>query len=110
MQIYTVVHPQYPPDALFDPDYNLQAAYDLSGGGQNWNPWCTWETSACGGTGRNTYRAYLAEADVYVAAAEGGVAIQPPPGPEEGAVSTLVIIMGGALIVAGGLGLSRLAR
>lgn len=43
-QIYTKAHPQYDRLKLTDPDYNAQAAFEISGGGRNWMPWSTYHT------------------------------------------------------------------
>lgn len=75
-QIYTLAHPQYIPYFLFDPDYNAQVALDISGG-IDFNAWCTWEPSACGGRGTSSYRTYLAEAEQAL----GQIPPPPPPPP-----------------------------
>lgn len=41
-QIHYTVHPQFNASQLFDPNYNAQAAIQLSGNGANWTPWTTW--------------------------------------------------------------------
>lgn len=40
-QINVLAHPQYDPNALFDPTFNAQAALAISSGGSNWHPWQT---------------------------------------------------------------------
>lgn len=65
-QIYTRVH-NYDPAWLVTADGNAQAAYIVSSGGANFNPWCTWEITACGGNGKGTYWQYLQEADEALA-------------------------------------------
>lgn len=40
---------------LFDPQFNAQAAYAISGSGNNWNPWTVYKTGA--------YRQYLGRAE-----------------------------------------------
>lgn len=61
-QVYTAVH-GYDIAWLQTADGNAQAAYEISEGGSNFNSWCTWEASACGGNGKSTYWQYLTEAD-----------------------------------------------
>jgi len=80
-QINTAAHPQYGRDALFDPDSNASAAVDVSGAGSNWNPWCTWEASACGGVGRGEYRAHLDECRALLASPPPPLPPPPPPSP-----------------------------
>ena len=46
---------------LFDPDFNAQAAYAISGQGQNWQPWTVYKTGA--------YRQYLGRAQRAVSEA-----------------------------------------
>lgn len=37
------VHPRWHPDATYDPEGNVRAAYRISAGGQNWVAWsCSW--------------------------------------------------------------------
>ena len=71
-QVYLVAHPSYVPESLYDPGYNAEAAYQISGGGVNWNPWSVFTSGS--------YRSYLAEAATELAAATGGAAPPPPPG------------------------------
>lgn len=73
-QIDRCIHPQYAASWLLGPDNNAIAAAAISNGGSNWNPWCSWERSACGGNGNLRYRQYLAEARAALA--------QPAPTPE----------------------------
>ncbi|MEM4402524.1 MAG: PKD domain-containing protein, partial [Candidatus Caldarchaeum sp.] len=61
-QIYLPAHPQYDRNRLFDSNYNAQAAKEISNNGANWNAWCTWEKTACNGSGNLKYRQYLDEA------------------------------------------------
>jgi hypothetical protein len=61
-QVNMPYHPEYSIECLFDPDCNAEAAVEISNNGLDWNPWCTWETSACGGDGNEAYKAYLDEA------------------------------------------------
>jgi hypothetical protein len=68
-------HPEYSRRWLYDPGNNARAAVLISNGGRTWNPWCTWERTACGGAGGNQYRAYLPEARAAFAVAP------PPPAP-----------------------------
>ncbi len=35
-------------EPLFNPDYNIKRAFDISGAGSNWNPWSTAQPYACG--------------------------------------------------------------
>ncbi|MGB6874160.1 MAG: amidase domain-containing protein, partial [Dehalococcoidia bacterium] len=61
-QINMDAHPTYDECLLFEKDYNANAAVQISSSGTNWNPWCTWEKSACGGNGNEAYKQYLTEA------------------------------------------------
>lgn len=63
-QINTFAHPQYDPDRLYDPNYNAQAAFEVSGGGQNFGPWTVYS--------RGLYEQYMDEARAAVAAIGGG--------------------------------------
>lgn len=47
-QIDMAYHPEYRgnPTALFDPTTNAQAAYAISSGGTNWQPWSTYNSGA----------------------------------------------------------------
>lgn len=58
-QIAIGIHQQFDRNSLFDPNYNAEAAVQVSGNGSNWNPWCTWEPTACRNTGLNAYRPYV---------------------------------------------------
>lgn len=71
-QIYLPASPQYDAQSLRDPAYNARAAYHVSRGGTNFNPWCTYKPSACGGEGNNAYTRYLDEARAAVARAMSG--------------------------------------
>ena len=61
-QINIDAHPTYDKCLLFEEDYNANAAVEVSSYGNNWNPWCTWEKTACGGNGNEAYKQYLTEA------------------------------------------------
>jgi parallel beta-helix repeat protein len=61
-QIYPDAHPEYDQCRLFEEDYNANAAEEISNNGKDWNPWCTWEETACGGNGNEAYKQYLTEA------------------------------------------------
>ena len=80
-QIYMPAHLQYSKESLFDPDTNAEAARAISNNGQDWNAWCTWETSACNGNGNEAYKAYLAEARLAlgISPATSGLANSPWP-------------------------------
>lgn len=39
-------NPKYATWNLFDPYVNARAAFEISGGGKNWNPWSVWHMSA----------------------------------------------------------------
>ncbi len=45
-QINIKAHPQYLVAQLFDPAYNARAAFEISSGGINWQPWTTFRTGA----------------------------------------------------------------
>jgi Lysozyme like domain len=53
-QINILAHPSYSAARLLTPAYNAQAAYDISSGGSNWNPWGTYTSGA--------YRAHMSAA------------------------------------------------
>lgn len=55
-----------PVSCLFDPLCNAKAAYDISSGGTNFYPWCTYDYPACGGAGQGAYRQYLGAAQEAV--------------------------------------------
>jgi hypothetical protein len=97
-QIDLVFHRQYTRAFLLNADNNATAALAISGGGRNWNPWCTWEASACGGAGNARYRAFLAEATTALA-----IVTPPPPTPAPGAGSTpggvVLLLAGGGLLL-----------
>ena len=59
------VHVQYDPIKLFDPAYNAQAAFQISSGGNNWNPWTTYTN------GR--YRTFVSRANSAAVSIEAGV-------------------------------------
>jgi len=61
-QINIDYHPQYDKCRLFEQDYNANAAKEISNSGKDWNPWCTWEKTACGGNGDESYKNYLVQA------------------------------------------------
>ncbi|RSN79036.1 MAG: hypothetical protein DSO07_12275 [Thermoproteota archaeon] len=61
-QINIDYHPEYDRCRLFEEDYNANAANEISQNGKDWNPWCTWEKTACGGNGNEEYKQYLTEA------------------------------------------------
>ncbi len=64
------VHSSYSPSKLLTPAYNAQAAYDISAGGSNWNPWSTYTSGA--------YLAQMATAQqAALAAAAANVGVQP---------------------------------
>jgi hypothetical protein len=45
-QINVPAHPEYDEQSLYDPTYNAHAAYSISSGGTNWNPWTTYRNGA----------------------------------------------------------------
>jgi hypothetical protein len=45
-QVNLPSHPNFDPQSLYDPTYNAKAAYAISSGGTNWNPWTTYRTGA----------------------------------------------------------------
>lgn len=102
-QIYTAVH-DYDPNWLMTAEGNAQAAYEVSGGGSNFNPWCTWESTACGGRGKGTYRQYLGEAGAALSGAsnvwpvERGVTVPLPD--EPAGISPITYGLVGAGVIA----------
>lgn len=50
-QVNILAHPNYNKARLYDPNYNAQAMYAISGGGTNWNPWGTYTSGK--------YKAYM---------------------------------------------------
>jgi hypothetical protein len=80
-QVYRPAHPQYAASWLLDPNNNAVAALAISSNGRNWNPWCTWERTACGGAGNSRYRGYVPEARAALA-----LPVPPGPIPDPGAV------------------------
>ena len=63
-QINTYAHPQYNKEQLYDPYYNAQAAFEVSGGGQNFGPWTVYS--------RGIYTQFMDQASAAVAAIGGG--------------------------------------
>ncbi|GEM_PF-2544881 len=61
-QINMPKHEEYTRDELMNPEKNAEAAVAVSSNGSNWNPWCTWEPSACGGKGNMKYKDFLPRA------------------------------------------------
>jgi len=53
---------------LFDPEFNAQAAYAISGSGNNWNAWTVYKTGA--------YRQYLGRAQQAVRAASAAASTE----------------------------------
>lgn len=98
-QVYRPAHPQYGASWLLDPDNNAAAALAISGGGRNWNPWCTWEASACGGAGNGRYRTFLPEARAALNLAPPGP-VPPAPGPSMGKAGAWLLLAGGLLLLA----------
>jgi len=45
-QINLRAHPEFAPFALYDPNYNAQAALKVSNRGTNWKPWSTFNSGA----------------------------------------------------------------
>jgi hypothetical protein len=60
-QVNTLAHPKYSTAYLLDPLNNLKAAFQISGGGKNFNPWSTFTSGK--------YKTFLkqAQADMAVA-------------------------------------------
>jgi hypothetical protein len=50
-QVYTIAHPEYEAARLLEAEYNARAAYVISSGGTNWQPWTKYKTGA--------YRQYM---------------------------------------------------
>jgi hypothetical protein len=47
-QIHWTVHPQFDPAQLTNPNYNTDAAIQLSGNGKDLSPWTTWKSWVAG--------------------------------------------------------------
>lgn len=45
-QIYLVAHPQYSKTDMLDARKNAAAAFAISNGGTNWQPWSVWKSGA----------------------------------------------------------------
>lgn len=56
----------YPRSCTFDPQCNANAAYQISSGGSNFYPWCTYEPPSCGGNGTRSYRQHIPAARAAV--------------------------------------------
>lgn len=67
-QVHLPAHPQYTAEQMFDPVQNMAAAWEISGGGQNWHPWTTFNTGA--------YQQYLPEAQQTVETGGGAGVVQ----------------------------------
>jgi Lysozyme like domain len=101
-QIDVVYHPQYQsdPSVLFDPTTNAQAAFQISSGGTNWNPWTTFRCpcTGCGTSGPACYLQWYTPTPV------------PTSGPQPAVASTLtpanVILVSAGLV---GIGLATWA-
>lgn len=60
-QINTRAHPKYARDKLSNPEYNADAAWEISKGGFDWKPWSTWwkDPVKRTGPGEGSYKRYL---------------------------------------------------
>lgn len=58
-----------------DPTCSYQAAYQISNDGTNFNAWCTYGPSACGGNGNSAYCKYLPSGDTCAGGGTGGGAV-----------------------------------
>lgn len=67
-QVHLPAHPQYTAAQMLDPVQNMAAAYEISGGGQNWQPWTTFKTGA--------YQQYLPESQQTVETGGGAGVVQ----------------------------------
>lgn len=95
-QVHIPAWPQYTAEQLFDPEFSAAVSFSpISREGLDWNPWCTWEPTACGGVGNNRYRAFLAEAAAALADLEPP--IEPPP-PAVAELTGVVTAVGGSPI------------
>lgn len=71
-QIYAPAHPQYDSQRLMDdPLYAAQAAYEISGGGKNFDPWTTWSHTTEAGR-NNPAQQYLPVATSAVQKVDSG--------------------------------------
>ncbi len=58
-----------------NPASAYQDAYQLSSGGSNFNPWCTYGPSACGGNGNSAYCQYMPTGDPCATAGSSGAGL-----------------------------------
>lgn len=83
-QIYRTAHPQYSPTYLYNAADNASAAYAISQGGANWQPWTTYTGWTSGGYITPPYLAFMPSALQAVKADFGtsnpGTGRQPIPG------------------------------
>jgi hypothetical protein len=72
LQVHLPSHPQYDRQRMLtDLDYAFQAAFEISGGGSNFNAWTTWSGRTAAGKA-NDARRFLGEAASTAPAAGGG--------------------------------------
>lgn len=98
-QINLLAHPQYTVAQMQDGNQNAAAAYAISNGGTNWNPWSTYTNGA--------YRANIAPAQQLAAAADGSPAISGStnptnPPPDRLNPIPLLLVLGALIIAVGG--------
>jgi hypothetical protein len=79
-QINVNAHPQYASVDLYNPVLNAQAAYAISSGGTNFNPWSTFIYG--------TYKTYLAQAATLAASVSGSPPASTPAPPSSSLPST----------------------
>lgn len=65
-QINYHAHTQFPRDRLYNYSYNLDAAYQVSGGGTNFYPWSTYDADSSHPYNNGAYRKFLATARAAV--------------------------------------------
>jgi len=61
LQIYLAVHPDVTYAQAIDPGFSFRYAWKLSGGGKNFCPWQSYDSSVCGRDWDNRYKQYMAQ-------------------------------------------------
>lgn len=59
LQIYLAVHPDVTYNQAIDPAFSFRYAWKLSGGGTNFCPWQSYDSSVCGSSWDNRYKQFI---------------------------------------------------